>query len=158
MRNHVLRETRPKDARTLLLLQLQFFLSKYTITVLGFFLSKYTITVLVCYMPPDAGLQKTTNFSALIVGQAGDQAQAHCVALSGPSAHRIYSGDRLNPANPTYIPSTNTRSVHKKLQININHINSVFSKTSLWAPSDILVLDELLEGGGGLNSQGTNCK
>jgi hypothetical protein len=54
----------------------------------------------------------------------------------------------LNPANPTYIPRTNARSVHKKLQINNNHINPVFSKTLLWAPFDILVLDELLEGGG----------
>jgi hypothetical protein len=77
----------------------------------------------------------------------------------GPLAYRNYSGDRLNPANPTYTKHNHTQCTQENT-LNSNHIASTQSFPEFYRGrlSDLLVLDELLEGGGGLNSQGTICK
>jgi hypothetical protein len=65
----------------------------------------------------------------------------------GPSAYRNYGGDRLNPANPTY--TKQTYPVHtRKPRYTVTTSTQFFPEFYHGCLSDLLVLDELLEGGG----------
>jgi hypothetical protein len=86
---YVLRRPRPQDAGTPLL------------TLLHFFYPTIQCNCSACNVPPDAWLQKKTNFSTLIVGLVGtgDRSRATCVAGSGNNLLAIhydfYSDDLL---------------------------------------------------------------
>jgi hypothetical protein len=72
--------TRPQDAETPLLLQLQFCYPTLQCNCSA------------CNVPPGAGLQKQANFSTLIAGLAGtgDQIRATCVAGSSENHSAIH--------------------------------------------------------------------